>query len=100
MRLFSYRDRPVHLGPYPLERLNRLTGSADLPPLEAEDLVVFTGAGAYGAVLASHYNMRSFPAEVMVAGEHYGIITHRQTFEDLNAHRSVWTGPATPKLQG
>ena len=23
MRLFSYRDRPVHLGPYPLERLTR-----------------------------------------------------------------------------
>ena len=23
MRLFSYRDRPVHLGPYPLERLAR-----------------------------------------------------------------------------
>ena len=23
MRLFSYRDRPVHLGPYPLERLRR-----------------------------------------------------------------------------
>ena len=35
MRLFSYRDRPVHLGPYPLERLTRLTGSADLPPLDA-----------------------------------------------------------------
>ena len=23
MRFFSYRDRPVHLGPYPLERLTR-----------------------------------------------------------------------------
>ena len=23
MRLFSYRDRPVHLGPYPLERLRQ-----------------------------------------------------------------------------
>ena len=23
MRLYSYRDRPVHLGPYPLERLTR-----------------------------------------------------------------------------
>jgi len=29
-RLFSYKDRPVHLGPYPLERLRR---SADLPDL-------------------------------------------------------------------
>ena len=28
MRFFSYRDRPVHLGPYPLERLSR----SDTPP--------------------------------------------------------------------
>ena len=30
MRLFSYRDRPVHLGPYPLERLSREAAAADL----------------------------------------------------------------------
>jgi len=36
MRLFSYRDRPVHLGPFPLERLPRATAPADLarvPPM-------------------------------------------------------------------
>ncbi len=32
MRLFSYRDRPVHLGPYPLERLAR---SSEPPVLDA-----------------------------------------------------------------
>ena len=31
MRLFSHRKRPVHLGPYPLERLPRLD-TADTPP--------------------------------------------------------------------
>jgi reductive dehalogenase len=31
MRLFSYRNRPVHLGPYPLERLARQSASVDLP---------------------------------------------------------------------
>ena len=30
MRLFSYRDRPVHLGPYPLERLTRSDDTPDL----------------------------------------------------------------------
>ena len=38
MRLFSTRDRPVHLGPYPLERLARLDnteGPADLSALPA-----------------------------------------------------------------
>jgi reductive dehalogenase len=33
MRLFSYRDRPVHLGPYPLERLRRTPAAPDLARL-------------------------------------------------------------------
>ena len=33
MRLFSYRDRPVHLGPYPLERLARTDEAPDLSRL-------------------------------------------------------------------
>ncbi len=38
MRLFSYRKRPVHLGPYPLERLKRqenLPDLADVPPMQS-----------------------------------------------------------------
>jgi reductive dehalogenase len=38
MRLFSTRSRPVHLGPFPLERLARRTGLPDLqrvPPMRA-----------------------------------------------------------------
>ena len=38
MRLFSYRYRPVHLGPYPLERLRRTSAAPDdsgLPPMQA-----------------------------------------------------------------
>ena len=38
MRLFSYRDRPVHLGPYPLERLRRTSHTPDdsaLAPMQA-----------------------------------------------------------------
>ncbi|MEO0682915.1 MAG: hypothetical protein AAF192_21175, partial [Pseudomonadota bacterium] len=33
MRLFSYRDRPVHLGPFPLERLPRAEAPPDLSGL-------------------------------------------------------------------
>jgi hypothetical protein len=36
----------------------------DLPPLQAGDLVVFTGAGAYGAVMSSEYNTRPLVPEV------------------------------------
>ncbi|MEZ5665067.1 MAG: 4Fe-4S dicluster domain-containing protein [Burkholderiaceae bacterium] len=38
MRLFSYRNRPVHMGPYPLERLTRASNIPDsgaLPPMQA-----------------------------------------------------------------
>jgi reductive dehalogenase len=38
MRLFSYRDRPPHLGPFPLERLPRARAMPDLarvPPMQA-----------------------------------------------------------------
>ena len=34
MRLFSYRNRPVHLGPYPLERLRRADTMPDLAAVE------------------------------------------------------------------
>lgn len=32
-KLFSYKDRPVHLGPFPLERLTRAEAPPDLSPL-------------------------------------------------------------------
>jgi diaminopimelate decarboxylase len=45
-----------------------------LPELAAGDLVAITGAGAYGAVMASHYNSRPSAAEVMVEGERFAVI--------------------------
>ena len=49
----------------------------DLPPLAAEDLVVLTGAGAYGAVMASDYNSRPAAAEVLVDGARYAVVKPR-----------------------
>jgi diaminopimelate decarboxylase len=90
-------DAPPHrydvVGPV-CETGDILGRDVPLPPLHAGDLLAILDAGAYGSVLASHYNMRSFPAEVMVSGEEYGVITHRQTFEDLNRYRQVWAGPS------
>ena len=45
-----------------------------LPELAAGDLVAITGAGAYGAVMASGYNSRPSAAEVMVAGECFAVV--------------------------
>ncbi|MCB2030465.1 MAG: hypothetical protein KDH18_18360, partial [Rhodoferax sp.] len=41
MRLFSYRDRPVHLGPYPLERLRRSDTAPDLSAVAAMQALSF-----------------------------------------------------------
>lgn len=49
----------------------------DLPPLRAGDLVAFTGAGAYGAVMASDYNSRPRAAEVMVEGARFAVVKPR-----------------------
>ena len=57
-----------------------------LPLLGAGDLVAITGAGAYGAVMASHYNSRPSAAEVLVDGGRHAVIKAsadaRQQFAD------------------
>ena len=55
----------------------------DLPPLNEGDLVAFTAAGAYGAVMSSTYNSRLLVPEVMVAGEHFDVIRARQSYQAL-----------------
>lgn len=44
MRLFSYRDRPVHLGPYPMERLPRQDAIPDLKALAPMQALSFDDA--------------------------------------------------------
>ncbi|MDQ6809458.1 MAG: diaminopimelate decarboxylase [Verrucomicrobiota bacterium] len=55
----------------------------EMPPLEEGDLVAIMSAGAYGFVMASNYNSRPLPAEVLVSGERFAVIRERQTNEDL-----------------
>jgi diaminopimelate decarboxylase len=47
------------------------------------DLLAFLSAGAYGMSMASQYNSRNRPAEVLVDGEKFRLIRRRETFEDL-----------------
>jgi diaminopimelate decarboxylase len=54
-----------------------------LPELQIGDLVAVRDAGAYGAVMASNYNRRPLPAEVMVDGRDWRIVRRRQTVDDL-----------------
>ncbi len=51
--------------------------------LRPQDLLAVTGAGAYGFVMASNYNSRPRPAEVMVAGSQAHLIRQRETVSEL-----------------
>lgn len=55
-----------------------------LPRPAAGDLVVFLDAGAYGFAMASEYNARPLPAEVLVDGDAVRVIRRRGTWEDLH----------------
>ena len=54
-----------------------------LPPLSSGDLVILRTAGAYGMAMASQYNARPRPAEVLVEGRSWRIIRSRETYRDL-----------------
>jgi diaminopimelate decarboxylase len=54
-----------------------------LPPLEVGDLVAIRDTGAYGSAMASNYNRRPLPAEVMVDAGQWRVIRRRQTLDDM-----------------
>ncbi|MAR73135.1 MULTISPECIES: diaminopimelate decarboxylase [unclassified Halomonas] len=54
------------------------------------DLLAVRSAGAYGFVMASNYNSRPRPAEVLVDGDSYQVVRRRETLEDL------WAGESLP----
>lgn len=57
--------------------------------LSQGDLLAVAGAGAYGFAMASNYNSRSRPAEIMVDGEHHYVIRRRETLDDQLALESL-----------
>lgn len=54
-----------------------------LPPLRPGDLLAIKSAGAYGMSMASTYNSRQRPAEVLVEGSSYRLVRRREALEDL-----------------
>jgi len=55
----------------------------EMPEMHEGDLLAIMSAGAYGFVMASNYNSRPLPAEVLVRGAKVALIRKRQTWEDL-----------------
>ena len=62
-----------------------LAKERSLPPIQRGDLMAVFTAGAYGFVMASHYNARPNAAEVLVDGGKFRVIRRRESYEDLIA---------------
>ena len=60
-----------------------------MPDVQPGDLLAILTAGAYGYVLASNYNTRPRPAEVLIDGGRAELIRKRERLEDLMAGETV-----------
>ncbi len=56
-----------------------------LPPVRRGELIAIFTAGAYGMSMASQYNSRPRPCEVLVDGNRHRIIRRRESYDDLIA---------------
>jgi diaminopimelate decarboxylase len=59
-----------------------------LPPLAVGDLVAIRDTGAYGSAMASNYNRRPVPAEVLVDNGAWRVIRRRQSIDDMLAQET------------
>jgi diaminopimelate decarboxylase len=60
-----------------------------LPAVKPGERLALLSAGAYGFVMASNYNTRPRPAEVLVEGSKYRVVRKRETVADLLRGESV-----------
>lgn len=75
-------DRVDVVGPV-CETADSFARDRDLEEVAPGDLVAIRDAGAYGFSMASNYNMRPRPAEVLVQEGRAVLVRRRETFEDL-----------------
>lgn len=64
-------------------------GRARTLRVQPGDLLAMTGAGAYGMSMASNYNTRMRPAEVLVEGDKVFLLRTRETIDDLLRHENL-----------
>jgi diaminopimelate decarboxylase len=57
--------------------------------VQAGGLLAIMSAGAYGFVMASNYNTRPRPAEVLVNGDSWDLVRERETVESLFAGEAI-----------
>ena len=69
-----------------------LARGREVPAVEPGGVLAVMSAGAYGFVMASNYNSRPRPAEVMVAGTKFHVVRRRETTASLFEGESVPDG--------
>jgi len=67
-----------------------LARDRQMPMLSEGELLAVLDAGAYGMSLASNYNSRGRPAEVMVEGGKARLIRARETTADMMRGEKKW----------
>jgi diaminopimelate decarboxylase len=60
-----------------------LARDRELPDAREGELLAVMRAGAYGFSMASNYNSRPRPAEVLVRGDRWAIVRERESYADL-----------------
>jgi len=60
-----------------------------LPEIREGDILAIMNAGAYAFSMASQYNSRPLPAEVMVSDGEVDVIRERETFADLFSKQNI-----------
>jgi diaminopimelate decarboxylase len=61
----------------------------ELPDMAAGERLALLSAGAYGFVMASNYNSRRLPAEILVDGDKAMVVRERQSWDDLIAGEKI-----------
>jgi diaminopimelate decarboxylase len=87
--VYPVREESVGAGPV-LDVVGPVCESADvlargrrLGPVSEGNVLAIGQAGAYGFSMASQYNARPLPAEVLVEGSDVRLIRARETYADL-----------------
>ncbi len=75
--------RPVDIvGPI-CESTDTFAKQRPMPPLGEGDLLAFSSAGAYSFVMASTYNSRPLPPEIMVRGDRHALVRPRMDYDTM-----------------
>ncbi|HEY9228174.1 MAG TPA: diaminopimelate decarboxylase [Gemmatimonadaceae bacterium] len=86
-RIMALRERPAHttadvVGPV-CESGDFLALDRELDDVQPGEYLMVCDVGAYGYAMASNYNSRLRPAEVLVDGDRFAVITARESHDDL-----------------